>query len=83
LTGRITPFLRLVFVAIVAACVAMGVGGGMARAANDPRLLWRTVETPHFRINFYSGTEDLALRVADLCESVHARLLPSVGFRAK
>lgn len=80
MTGRIARFLRLVFVAIVAACVAMGAGGGMARAANDPRLLWRTVETPHFRINFYSGTEDLALRVADLCESVHARLLPSVGF---
>jgi hypothetical protein len=78
LIRRLVRFLAVVVAAVT--CAGVGPGGGVARAANDPRLLWRTVETEHFRINFYSGTEDLALRMADLCESVHARLQPAVGF---
>lgn len=51
-----------------------------ASAANDPRLKWRTLETPHFRVNFYSGEEELARRVADLAESIHAHLVPAIGW---
>lgn len=51
-----------------------------AGAANDPRLKWRTLETPHFRVNFYSGEEEIARRVADLAESINAKLSPALGW---
>ncbi len=51
-----------------------------ARAAGDPRLLWKTLETAHFRINFYSTEEEVAEHVATLAESIHARLVPAVGW---
>jgi hypothetical protein len=51
-----------------------------ARAADDPRLLWKTLETPHFRITYYSTEDEVAQRVAALAESIHDRLAPAVGW---
>jgi hypothetical protein len=51
-----------------------------ARAANDPKLLWKTLETKHFRINYYSGEDEVANHVATLAESIYARLVPAVGW---
>jgi hypothetical protein len=51
-----------------------------ARAANDPRLVWKTIETEHFRINYYSTEDDVAAHVATLAESIHTRLVPAVGW---
>jgi hypothetical protein len=71
-------FRRLAFlVAVVAASVAHV---PCARAANDPKLVWKTLETEHFRINFYSTENEVAARVATLAESIHARLVPAVGW---
>ncbi len=54
-----------------------------ARAANDPNLVWQTLETPHFRITFYSGEEEIARHVADLAEDINARLVPVLGWQPK
>lgn len=47
-----------------------------ARAVDDSNLEYFTIETPHFYVHYYSGTEDLALRVAITCEEAHAALVP-------
>lgn len=52
-----------------------------AEAASDPRLLWKTIETRHFRVNYYSTEEPVAERVATLAESIFERLAPAVGWQ--
>jgi hypothetical protein len=42
----------------------------------DPRLEWRTLETPHFRIHFYPPEEALARRAAGAFEKAHELLVP-------
>lgn len=51
-----------------------------ALGANDPKLQWKTIETAHFRINYYSTEDSVAKHVADLAEGVYQRLLPAVGW---
>ena len=67
------------FLAIVFA-VAIASSPSTSRAANDPNLQWSTIETPHFRISYYSGEADLAQHVADLAEAIHGRLSPALGW---
>ena len=67
-------FLGIVFAVAVASSPAT------SRAANDPNLRWSTVETPHFRISYYSGEAALAEYVADLAEAIHGRLSPALGW---
>jgi hypothetical protein len=43
-------------------------------AANDPGLLWQSLETKHFRITFYSGERQIAEHVADIAETIYERL---------
>jgi len=47
----------------------------LAHAA-DPNLEWRTVETPHFRINFPEHLERIARRIARALEHAHTTLVP-------
>jgi Tol biopolymer transport system component len=51
-----------------------------ARAANDPKLLWKSIETRHFRINYYSTEDEVAQHVATLAEAIYQRLVPAVGW---
>jgi hypothetical protein len=67
------------FVFIVTVVALLWVGRE-ARAANDPRLLWKTIETPHFRITYYSTEEEVAAHVATLAEVIYRRLTPAVGW---
>ncbi len=53
---------------------------GKAHARNDPKLLWKTLETKHFRINYYSTEDEVAKHIATLAESIYARLKPHVGW---
>lgn len=52
-----------------------------ARAQQDPRLQWRTLETPHFRIHFYQDMERVARRVAVIAEHTVERLAVPLGWR--
>jgi WD40-like Beta Propeller Repeat len=71
-------FRRFAFlVAVVVASVAFT---PCARAANNPKLAWKTLETEHFRINYYSTEDEVAQHVATLAEAIHTRLLPAIGW---
>ena len=52
----------------------------VARAVSDPKLLWKTTETPHFRITYYSTEDEVAEHVATLAEDIYQRLVPAVGW---
>jgi hypothetical protein len=52
---------------------------GTGRAASDPYLQYWTLETPHFRVHYAKNIERVAERMADVLESVHARLAPALG----
>ncbi len=72
--------LRVKF-AIVALVVLFATSFSMtASATSDPNLKWEVIETEHFRISFYSGEDQIAIRVGDLAESILARLAPAVGW---
>jgi WD40-like Beta Propeller Repeat len=66
-----------VFVVAVVALLAVA---RESRAANDPKLLWKTIETPHFRITYYSTEDEVASHVATLAEAIHERMTAAVGW---
>jgi len=49
---------------------------GAGVQAYDPRLEWRTLETPHFQVHFYPAEEALARRTAGALERAHELLVP-------
>ncbi len=53
-----------------------------ARAA-DPYLDWYTVKSPHFRVHYAAGLEDIAQRTTSSAEAVYRRLVPQLGFAPK
>lgn len=71
--------LRPIAFLLVCALAAIAIARP-AFAANDPKLLWKTIETPHFRIDYYSTEEDVAKHLATLAEAVYTRLVPAVGW---
>ncbi len=62
------------------ACVGLiGTWTGQAWAG-DPYLEWYTLKSPHFRVHYHGGLEDIAQRTASSAESVYARLVPQLGW---
>ncbi len=51
--------------------------------AGDPYLSWYTVKSPHFRVHYHGGEEDIAQRTASSGESVYERLMPQLGWAPK
>lgn len=51
--------------------------------AGDPYLTWYTVKSPHFRVHYAAGLEDIAQRTASSAEAVYERLVPQLGFAPK
>jgi hypothetical protein len=72
-------FRRVGLLVLACALVAV-VGARVAHAASDPKLLWKSIETAHFRISYYSTEDDVARHVANLAESIYARLVPVIGW---
>jgi Tol biopolymer transport system component len=48
--------------------------------AADPTLVWRTIETPHFRIHYHQPLALLARRTAAVAERAHTTLATVLGF---
>ena len=69
--------LCIVFALVVVAVVGRATE---ARGAGDPRLVWKTIETSHFRVTYYSTEEEVAEHIAKLAEGIYARLVPAVGW---
>ncbi|HEY8039948.1 MAG TPA: hypothetical protein VIF15_09155, partial [Polyangiaceae bacterium] len=72
--------LRRFGLLIAVACFALLAPQPSAYARNDPRLVWKTIETPHFRITYYSTEDEVAQHVATLAEAIYDRLSPAVGW---
>jgi Tol biopolymer transport system component len=54
-----------------------------ARAANDPDLAWYSIETPHFRITYHSGLEELAQHVANVAEGISDTMELHMGWQTR
>ncbi len=72
----------LVAAVTLAATLVLGLAG--TAHADDPARTWRTIETPHFYIHFYTlphggGEEPVAQRLATVTEYVYSRLTPVLG----
>jgi Omp85 superfamily domain/WD40-like Beta Propeller Repeat len=72
--------LRRFGLAVAVALAALFVSARAARAADDPKLLWKSIETPHFRITYYSTEDEIVEHVATLAEGIYRRLSPAVGW---
>lgn len=62
------------------ACALLVEFSARSARAGDPYLQWYTVKTPHFRVHYHGGLEDIAQRTANSAESVHERLAPELGW---
>ncbi|MGE0787964.1 MAG: hypothetical protein AB7S26_19980 [Sandaracinaceae bacterium] len=63
--------------------VAAGLDASPARAqSRDPRVSWRTLDTPHFVIHYHVPLGALARRVAVVAERAHTTLAPILGYEA-
>jgi hypothetical protein len=62
----------------LAALGAMALPTAPAQAANlfDPAVKWRTMVTPHFRVNYPAGYEAVAKKAAGYAEEAHEVLSP-------
>jgi hypothetical protein len=74
--------VRRFLVSVTATFLVLFAWARGARAANDPALVWHTLETPHFRITYYSGEAEIAQHIADLGEDINTRLVPALGWKA-
>ncbi|MDB4934327.1 MAG: tolB protein precursor [Labilithrix sp.] len=61
--------------------VVLGTTAPAARAASDPSLRWSTIHTPHFRITYHSGLEQVAQHVASVAEGIYDKMGESVGWK--
>lgn len=74
---RRQPFLAGL---VTAAALLVALPTTPAHAAFDPELDYSTIESKHFRVTYYRGLEDVAKRLADLAESAHEKLSPTMGW---
>jgi len=66
--------------ALVVACALMGIiAPHRARAQGDSRLIWRTLETEHFRLHYHEPLGMLARHLAAEAEQIHGRISKSLG----
>ena len=64
----------------LACVVALSLFTRDAGAAFDPALRWHTLETPHFRITYYDGLEEVAQHVATTSEGIFDNMTVAMGY---
>lgn len=63
------------FWAISAAlCLLLHAADASAQAANDPRLTWHTITTPHYAVHYHEPLDLMARRVAAIAERANHNL---------
>src|SRR5690606_33762332 len=82
LAARVGAVLRLLVATIVAAVVVVA-RPRPAAAVGDPTLIWKTIETKHFRVHAHHRLQPVAERVAAICESTHEKLVGPMGWAPK
>jgi hypothetical protein len=78
--ARATRRLRVALVACLVAAFVVAFMAPDARAENDPALRWYTIQTPHFRITYHSGLDQVAQHVANVSEGIYGTMSTSVGW---
>lgn len=73
--------LLVALVTLVTIALVLGAQEAPARAASDPSLRWYTIQTPHFRITYHSGLEQVAQHVASICEGIYDQMGAAVGWK--
>ena len=70
---------------VLAACALVVALAAWPREAlaGDPDLAWRTIETQHFIITYYTQEERLARHLALVAEAAHAKLAPLLDHTPK
>lgn len=74
---------RGVALALALGGAAMTLGWMRPARAGDPYLDWYTVKSPHFRVHYAAGLEDIAQRTTSSAEAVYRRLVPQLGWAPK
>jgi len=60
----------------MAGSLLIGAVPAMAATSYEPGIDWRTIETPHFRVNYPADLEDIGRRVAAYAEDAHRKVAP-------
>jgi Tol biopolymer transport system component len=60
----------------IAGSLLLGAAPTMAATSYEPGIDWRTIETPHFRVNYPADLEEIGRRVAAYAEDAHAKVAP-------
>lgn len=66
---------------LLAALCALSLSATARAQPNDPTLVWRTLESEHFRVHYHQGLREAAQRVANIGEAVYSRLGDAMGRR--
>lgn len=75
--SRLMCLLALALAAFVASSAFSTFSSpGTIAEAGDSRLVWKTLESEHFVIHYHEPLDDIARRVADICEYSHQILVP-------
>lgn len=61
---------------LLAGSLVLAAGQAMAATSYEPGIDWRTIETPHFRVNFPAELEEIGRRVAAYAEDAHQKVAP-------
>ena len=74
--GAMTIAPRMVFWASLALLTSLLLApGSPAATLFDPDTRWHTLVTPHFRVNYPAGLEDVAVKAGGFAEDAHAKLV--------
>lgn len=65
---------------VLALVFALALFPRSAAGAWNPALEWHQIETPHFRITYHRGIENVAQHVASVAESIHGRMTDAMGY---
>ena len=71
---------RFGFLLFTVALLVLVASSRPAQGRGDPKLYWKTIETKHFRFNYYSTEDDVAAHIATLAEGIYERLVPVIGW---
>jgi hypothetical protein len=64
---------------VLVAIAALVVPVGRAEAIWEPAWRFYTIETPHFRVTYHTGLEEVAQQVASTAESIYGTMTAAVG----
>lgn len=73
--------MRLWLPSILTALALVSLTSASIAQRNDPTLVWRTLESEHFRVHYHQGLREAAQRVINVAESIYARLGDLLGRR--